>query len=54
MAEDLDPRPRERVFKFAVPDFGYTFLTIGGGVERFLSLGFSKVDAMVLNAGDRP
>lgn len=37
-----------------VTDFGYNFLTTGGGVERFLALGFSKVAARALNAGDLP
>lgn len=37
-----------------VTDFGYSFLTTGGGVERFLALGFSKVAASALKAGDLP
>lgn len=37
-----------------VPDLGYTFLTSGGGVDRFLALGFSKLAARALNAGDLP
>lgn len=36
------------------PDFGYSFLTIGGGVERFLVFVFSKVAASALKAGDLP
>ena len=37
-----------------VTDFGYIFLTTGGGVERFLALGFSNVAASALKAGDLP
>lgn len=37
-----------------VTDLGYNFLTIGGGVERFLAFGFSKADASALKAGDLP
>lgn len=39
-----------------VTDFGYSwdFLTIGGGVERFLALAFSKVAASAVKAGDLP
>ena len=37
-----------------VIDFGYSFLTTGGGVERFLALGFSKLAASALKAGDLP
>lgn len=39
-----------------VTDFGYIFLTTGGGVERFLALvlGFSKLAASALKAGDLP
>lgn len=37
-----------------VTDFGYNFLAIGGGVERFLAFGFSKVAASALKAGDLP
>lgn len=37
-----------------VTDFGYNFLTIGGGVERFLAFGFSKFAANALKAGDLP
>lgn len=37
-----------------VTDLGYNFLTIGGGVERFLALAFSKVAANALKAGDLP
>lgn len=35
-------------------DFGKIFLATGGGVERFLALGFSKLAARALNAGDLP
>lgn len=35
-------------------DFGIIFLTTGGGVERFLALGFSKLAARALKAGDLP
>lgn len=37
-----------------VTDFGYNFLTTGGGVDKFLALGFSKAAARALKAGDRP
>ena len=37
-----------------VTDLGYSLLTIGGGVERFLALGFSKFAANALKAGDLP
>lgn len=50
MTEDLGAR-------FAVSgviDFGYSFLIIGGGVERFLTFEFSKVAASALKAGDLP
>jgi hypothetical protein len=44
---------------FDSPDFGNSFLTAGGGVERFLVLllvllGFSKADVNTLKAGDLP
>ena len=35
-------------------DFGKTFLSSGGGIERFLALVFSNVAAIILNAGDLP
>lgn len=35
-------------------DFGKTFLTNGGGVDKFLELGFSKLAASALNWGDLP
>lgn len=35
-------------------DLGYNFDPIGGGVDRFLTLDFSKVAARAVNAGDRP
>lgn len=38
----------------AVPDFGYGFLTSGGGVDRFLAFAFSNVEARALKAGDLP
>lgn len=50
MAEDLGARLAES----GVIDFGYSFLIIGGGVERFLAFGFSKVAASALKAGDLP
>jgi hypothetical protein len=37
-----------------VIDFGYSFLTTGGGVERLRVSGFSKLAARALNAGERP
>lgn len=37
-----------------VTDFGYSFFTTGGGVERFLALGFSNAAASALKAGDLP
>lgn len=37
-----------------VTDFGYSFLTTGGGVERLRVSGFSKLAARALNAGERP
>jgi hypothetical protein len=36
------------------PDFGKSCLITGGGVERFLVLGFSKADVNVVKAGDFP
>lgn len=36
------------------PDFGKSFLTAGGGVERFLVLGFSKAEANAVKAGYLP
>jgi hypothetical protein len=39
------------------PDFGKSFLTAGGGVERFLVLlllVFSKAEVNILKAGDLP
>lgn len=36
------------------PDFGYGFLTRGGGVDRFLAFAFSNVEARALKAGDLP
>ncbi|KAL7587239.1 hypothetical protein Lser_V15G38172 [Lactuca serriola] len=38
----------------AAPDFGYGFLTRGGGVDRFLAFAFSNVEARALKAGDLP
>lgn len=35
-------------------DLGYGFHTIGGGVDRFLIFGFSKLAASALKAGDFP
>ena len=35
-------------------NFGKIFRFIGGGVERFLALGFSKLAANALKAGDLP
>lgn len=37
-----------------VTDLGYSFLTTGGGVERFLAFGFSNAAAKALKAGDLP
>lgn len=37
-----------------VTDLGYSFLTTGGGVERFLAFWLSNVAASALNAGDLP
>lgn len=51
MAFDLD---EAALVGSGLTDFGKSFLTIGGGVDRFLVLGFSKFDARELNAGDRP
>ena len=50
MAEDFGASIAESV----VTDLGYSFLITGGGVERFLELGFSKLAARALKAGDRP
>lgn len=35
-------------------DLGKSFLTAGGGVERFLVLGFSKAEVNAAKAGDLP
>jgi hypothetical protein len=35
-------------------DLGKSFLTAGGGVERFLVLGFSKLEVSAAKAGDLP
>lgn len=50
IAEDLEASFAES----GVTDFGKIFLTTGGGVERFLALGFSKLAASALKAGDLP
>ena len=50
MDEDLDVGDDES----GVLDFGYSFLIIGGGVERFLTFELSKVAAKALKAGDLP
>jgi hypothetical protein len=50
MADDLGASVAES----GVMDFGYSFLIIGGGVERFLTFEFSKVAANALKAGDLP
>lgn len=36
------------------PDLGKSFLTAGGGVERYRVLGFSKAEAIAVKAGDLP
>lgn len=45
---------RGAVAESGVPDFGYNFLTTGGGVDKFLVFAFSNVAANALNAGDLP
>jgi len=50
MALDFDASIAES----GVVDFGYSFLITGGGVERFLPPGLSKVAASALKAGDLP
>ena len=50
MAEDLGT---SCAVSFAT-DFGYSFLIIGGGVERFLAFELSKLAASALKAGDLP
>jgi hypothetical protein len=50
MDDDLDAADDES----GVTDFGYSFLIIGGGVERFLTFEFSKLAANALKAGDLP
>jgi hypothetical protein len=50
IAEELEASFAES----GLTDFGYTFLTTGGGVERFLALGLSKLAARALKAGDLP
>lgn len=38
----------------SITGFGEGFLTAGGGVDRFLAFGFSKLAASALKAGDLP
>lgn len=50
IAADLEAWPPDSV----ATDLGKSFPIIVGGVDKFLALWFSKVEAKALNAGDRP